>query len=219
MAYHGGLQKYFQRAESASFFGREIGIMYTHAHLRYCEALAHSGKAEEFFRALSQINPIGIRELVPTATLRQANCYYSSSDAAFADRYEAFNDYDKVKRGEVALEGGWRVYSSGAGIGVRLIMQCFLGLRQEKAALVVDPVIPAALDGLKVKTQLAGRPVEVTYQIKANGCGPVAISLNGVALDFVREHNPYRSGAARIPMDAIAAKFTGKADQLEVSLG
>ena len=46
MAYHGGPQKYFQRAESASFFGREIGIMYTHAHLRYCEALARFGDAD-----------------------------------------------------------------------------------------------------------------------------------------------------------------------------
>ena len=84
-----------------------------------------------------------IRELVPAAALRQANCYYSSSDAAFADRYEAFADYDEVKRGEVPLEGGWRVYSSGAGIGVRLIMQCFLGLRLERGRLVIDPVIPA----------------------------------------------------------------------------
>ncbi len=219
MAYHGGLQKYFQRAESASFFGREIGIMYTHAHLRYCEALAHYGDADGFFHALSQINPIGIQELVPTATLRQANCYYSSSDAAFADRYEAFADYDQVKRGKIALEGGWRVYSSGAGIGVRLIMQCFLGLRQEQTALVVDPVIPAALDGLKVKTQLAGRPVEVTYRIKAKGCGPHSVSLNGGNLDFIREQNPYRPGAARIPMDAIVARLTGQNDQLAVSLG
>ena len=30
--YQGGLQQRFQRAESSSFFGREIGIMYTHAH-------------------------------------------------------------------------------------------------------------------------------------------------------------------------------------------
>jgi cellobiose phosphorylase len=218
MAYHGGPQKYFQRAESASFFGREIGIMYTHAHLRYCEALAHFGDADGFFRALSQINPIGIRELVPSATLRQANCYYSSSDAAFSDRYEAFDDYDKVKRGEIALEGGWRVYSSGAGIGARLIMQCFLGLRQEKSSLVVDPVIPAALDGLKVRMQLAGRSVEVTYRIKARGCGPVSVKLNGVDLDFIRENNPYRSGAARISMDAIVARLTGNADQLAVLL-
>ena len=46
--------------------------------------------ADGFFRALCQTNPIGIRDRVPAATLRQANCYYSSSDAAFMDRYEAY---------------------------------------------------------------------------------------------------------------------------------
>jgi cellobiose phosphorylase len=218
MAYHGGLQKYFQRAESASFFGREIGIMYTHAHLRYCEALARFGDADGFFHALCQANPIGIRELVPSAALRQANCYYSSSDAAFSDRYEAFADYDKVKRCEIGLEGGWRVYSSGAGIGVRLIMQCFLGLRQERAALVVDPVIPPSLDGLKARVRLAGHPVEATYRINGKGCGPVSVNLNGVDLKFIPEKNPYRSGAARISMDAIVAGLTGNADMLTVLL-
>ncbi|MFH0814105.1 MAG: hypothetical protein V2A69_14895, partial [Pseudomonadota bacterium] len=94
--------------------------MYTHAHLRYAEALARYGEAGGFFLALCQANPIGIHTLVPAATLRQANCYYSSSDAAFADRYQAFAEYDRVKKGEVPLDGGWRVYSSGAGIGVRL---------------------------------------------------------------------------------------------------
>jgi cellobiose phosphorylase len=148
-----------------------------------------------FFHALSQINPIGLREIVPSATLRQANCYYSSSDAAFSDRYEAFDDYAKVKSGEMPLEGGWRVYSSGAGISMRLIMHCFLGLREESLSVVVDPVIPAALNGLKVEMTLAGRPVEVTYHIIGKGCGPVSINLNGVNLHFSRDHNAYRPGA------------------------
>ena len=78
-----------------------------------------------FSMALCQANPIGIRDLVPGATLRQANCYYSSSDAAFADRYEAFAEYDRVKKGEVPLDGGWRVYSSGPGIWTRLLIQSF----------------------------------------------------------------------------------------------
>jgi 1,2-beta-oligoglucan phosphorylase len=34
IAYHGGPQTVFRRAESSSFFGREIGLMYVHAHLR-----------------------------------------------------------------------------------------------------------------------------------------------------------------------------------------
>jgi len=39
-----------------------------------------------------------------------------------------------------------------------------------------------------------------------------------VDLDFIRENNPYRSGAARISMDAIVARLTGNADQLAVLL-
>jgi cellobiose phosphorylase len=219
MVYHGGLQTYFQRAESASYFGREIGIMYMHAHLRYCEALARFGDAEGFFRALCQLNPIAIRELVPSAAPRQANCYYSSSDAAFADRYEAFSDYEKVNRGEIALEGGWRVYSSGAGIGVRLIMQCFLGLRLEKSALVVDPVIAPELDGLTARLDLAGHPLEVVYRIGKTGRGTVAIDLNGRSIDFSREANPYRPGAARVDMDDLVRRLTGAGDRLIISLG
>ena len=156
MAYHGGLQKYFQRAESSTFFGREIGLMYTHAHLRYAEALWRYGDAEGFFRALCKACPIGIRSLVPAATLRQANCYYSSSDAAFADRYEAYAEYGRMMRGEKPLDGGWRIYSSGAGIGVSLIIRCFLGLRPEQAVLAVDPVMPAHLDGLQAELEMAG---------------------------------------------------------------
>ena len=218
MAYHGGMMENFQRAETATYFGREIGIMYMHAHLRYCEALARFGDADAFFTALRQTNPIALRELVPSSTLRQANCYYSSSDPAFADRYQAFDEYEKVKSGEIPIEGGWRVYSSGAGISVRLIMQCFLGLRQETAAFFIDPVIPAALDGLTATLQLSGHSVEVTYHIKSKGCGPTAIQLNGKDLEFTREPNPYRPGAARISMEHITRELTVGSNRLSVWL-
>ena len=218
MAYHGGLQTNFQRAESASYFGREIGIMYMHAHLRYCEALARFGDVGGFFRALCQINPIAISELVPSAAPRQANCYYSSSDAAFADRYKAFEEYDKVNSGQVALEGGWRVYSSGAGIGTRLIMQCFLGLRMEKSVLVVDPVMPLELDGLRLKVVLGGESIEVIFRIGKTGCGVVSIDLNGVALEFTRDPNAYRIGAARVSMDELKRQLGGDGDQLTVMI-
>ncbi|QIF04319.1 hypothetical protein [Roseimicrobium sp. ORNL1] len=219
LAYRGGIQTYFQRAESASYFGREIGIMYTHAHLRYCEALARYGDAEAFFHALCQANPIAIRQIVPSASLRQANCYYSSSDPAFADRYEAFAHYDKVNLGEVSLEGGWRVYSSGAGIATRLIMQCFLGIRLEKESVVLDPVMPVALDGLRARLLVSGRPLEVWYRVADKGCGITCVKLNGSPLDFTREPNAYRQGGVRIPLARFISRFSGKADQLVISLG
>ena len=53
VAYRGGPQTIFRRAESSSFFGREIGLMYVHAHLRYGEAMAVLGEAEALWEALS----------------------------------------------------------------------------------------------------------------------------------------------------------------------
>ena len=219
MAYHGGLQTYFQRAESSSFFGREIGLMYTHAHLRYAEALWHYGDVENFFLALCKANPILIRQLIPMAAMRQANCYYSSSDAAFADRYEAFERYDEAMQGHVALEGGWRVYSSGAGICMSLILRCFLGLRQEKTLLILDPVIPPSLDGLTIDWEMAGYCFEVAYQIKSLGYGPVAVSLNQTELPFSRSDNPYRVGAVEIPMAEVRGKLTNGLNRLTIQLG
>jgi len=218
MEYHGGPQRYFQRAESGAFFGREIGLMYTHAHLRYAEALWRYGAVDEFFRALCLANPIGIRNLVPSATLRQANCYYSSSDAAFADRYEAHEQYDRAMRGTVPLDGGWRVYSSGAGIGVSLILRCFLGVRQEKSALVLDPAIPPSLDGLQVEMELLGCRFELSYRIERTGCGPIAIDLNGADLPFTRLENPYRLGAAETSMETILERLSGGVNRLLIRL-
>lgn len=219
LEYRGGLQHYFQRAESAAFFGREIGLMYTHAHLRYAEALAHYGDADGFFLALSQANPIALRTLVPAATLRQANCYYSSSDAAFADRYQAFTEYDRLHKGEIPLDGGWRVYSSGAGIMVRLILQCFLGLRLGESLLVVDPVVPKSLDGLRVEWELARRRVDIVYHVEKAGCGPMKVACNGKALPFARRVNPYRIGAAEVPMVALEDRLNSDTNRIEIWLG
>jgi cellobiose phosphorylase len=218
MTYHGGPERIFQRAETATFFGREIGLMYTHAHLRYAQALAHLGEAERFFEALCRANPIGVRALVPTATLRQSNCYYSSSDAAFADRYQASAEYARVARGTIALDGGWRVYSSGAGIALGLIMRRLLGMSLEAQALRLDPVIPSALDGLIHETTLLAHPTQVQYRIGRAGCGVNAIELNGQPLEFNHEDNPHRRGAALVPRAALVGALLAR-NTLRVDLG
>jgi CRISPR-associated protein Csx3 len=219
MPYRGGPQRIFQRAESATFFGREIGLMYMHAHLRYAQALAHVGQAEGFFHALCQANPIGIGSIVSRATLRQANCYYSSSDAAFEDRYQASAEYQRVLRGRVGLDGGWRVYSSGAGIALGLIVRSFLGLSCESDVLRVDPVIPRSLDGLRAETTLLGRPLELRYRIGAAGCGVNEIVLNEQPLAFSRESNPHRPGAALVAMAALQGRLKDVRNTLTIDIG
>ena len=219
MPYHGGTQRIFQRAETATYFGREIGLMYTHAHLRHAQALAHVGEADRFFRALCQANPIGIGSIVPTATLRQANCYYSSSDAAFDDRYHASDEYGRILQGTIALDGGWRVYSSGAGIALGLIIRRFLGLSCEASSLRVDPVMPTALDGLRVDTTLRGRPIEVRYQIGSAGCGVVEVCLNDKPLSFTLEANPHRRGAAMVVLASVLEQLKPQNNVLTVRIG
>jgi cellobiose phosphorylase len=140
--YHGGIERTFRRAESASFFGREIGLMYTHAHLRYGEAMAVLGEADALWDALLVANPIGVTQRVANAARRQRNAYFSSSDAAFADRYEASAAWARVKEGDIAVEGGWRVYSSGPGLYVNVLVRHALGLRRAFGQRVRAPVPP-----------------------------------------------------------------------------
>jgi len=219
MEYRGGTQKLFQRAETATYFGREIGLMYMHAHLRYAQALAHVGDAERFFRALCQANPIGIRSIVPGATLRQANCYYSSSDAAFEDRYQASAEYGRVADGTIPFDGGWRVYSSGAGIALGLIFRRFLGLSVEWNQLSIDPVIPASFDGMRVEIPLLDRPFEIVYAIRGSGCGVNALVLNDQPLEFTTDENPHRRGAALVERTSFVRALRSQNNVLRIDVG
>lgn len=219
LKYQGGPTTLFQRAESSSFFGREIGLMYTHAHLRYAESLAYYGDAERCFQALCIINPIGVQTLIPTARLRQANTYHSSSDAVFEDRYQAQTQYEKVREGKVDLEGGWRVYSSGPGIALALVLRVFLGLHIQRKQWVIDPVVPHRLSGLRIKTMLPGWPLEIVYVVKQLGVGPLEIRLNDVPLPFTRCPHPYRLGGVDIPVTAVLVeKKDTEQNQLVITL-
>ena len=151
LPYHGGRQTIFQRAESAAFFGREIGLMYVHAHLRQAQAMAGLAKAQALWDALLLVNPIAVTEQVPQAALRQRNAYFSSSDAAFDDRYQASREWQRVRSGTIAVDGGWRIYSSGPGIYTSLLIRQVFGLRREFGARLVKPCLPPALSGLTLE--------------------------------------------------------------------
>src|SRR5690606_16008330 len=200
LRYQGGPQRIFQRAESSTYFGREIGLMYVHEHLRYAEAQARMGKPDALLQALRQAIPVDYQQVVPQGTARQANCYYSSSDVLFSSRYAADEHYDEVVEGKRPLEGGWRVYSSGLGIYVTLVVWRLLGLRIEHGQLIIDPVLAPSLDGLEAVLRFRGRPVRFVYHVEGQGFGPRAISVNGKAAQFDREESPYRPGGAVLPL-------------------
>ncbi len=188
----------FQRAEASTFFGREIGLMYMHAHLRYAEALARVGNGPGLLRALALAQPVGMTDRVPSAQPRQSTCYYSSSDAAFPDRYAADEHYGDIADGSVPLEGGWRVYSSGPGLFVQLLVQHQLGLRVRGTAVEIDPVLDPDLDGLVVRVPLLGRRRTVRYAIGPHGHGVVAVRAGNSALRTNSLVNPYRDGGVSV---------------------
>ena len=177
--------------------------MYTHRICAMPRRYGSTAMPMASSRALCQTVPIALDTRVPAATLRQANCYYSSSDAAFADRYNAYAKYGRALAGEIPLDGGWRIVSSGAGIATALILRCFLGLRWEPSRLVIDPAIPRGLDGLRAEVELGGMRFEIAYRIAVHGCGVVTLELNGRDLPFNRKLNPYRIGGAELSLGAL----------------
>ncbi len=148
VSYRGGPQTTFRRAESSSYFGREIGLMYVHAHLRYAEAMAVLGEADAVFEALLLANPISVTDRLAQATPRQRNAYFSSSDAAFPDRYAASEEWARVKSGTIAVDGGWRVYSSGPGIYTNLIIRHVLGRDRRWEERFTRPLLPKPLQDM-----------------------------------------------------------------------
>jgi len=209
----------FQRAEASTFFGREIGIMYTHAHLRYAEALARHGDGQALLKALALVNPIGVSERIPNARPRQSTCYYSSSDAAFADRYEAADHYGEAMAGSVSLEGGWRVYSSGPGIVLRLVVESMLGVRRRGDLLEIDPVLDPDLDRLQATVPIDGRPVDLTFRVGPRGVGPLDVVFNGVTMASAPLSNPYRRAGVAIDMALLrAAMSTSGSNHLQIQV-
>ncbi|AJS61132.1 GH36-type glycosyl hydrolase domain-containing protein [Paenibacillus sp. IHBB 10380] len=193
--YVGGVSTHFKRAEQASNFGREVGLQYVHAHIRYVEAMAKLGKEEEVWSGLARINPIGIQDVVPNAELRQSNAYFSSSDGKFNTRYDAQDRFDELRSGQVPVKGGWKIYSSGPGIYMNQLISNALGIRQEAGSLIIDPVLPQTLDGLRFDFEYAGAPVQFVYHLTS---GENRVSVNGQDVATETTTNRYRTGGLRI---------------------
>ncbi|MBS1653247.1 MAG: hypothetical protein JSU05_00250 [Bacteroidetes bacterium] len=198
LRYKGGIQEIFQRAESSTFFGREIGLMYIHEHIRYAESQAVLGKADEFIKALRQAAPVAYRDVVANSNLRQANCYYSSSDVTFKTRYEADEKYADILSGKLRVDGGWRVYSSGPGIYISLVIKKLLGFRAYNDYIVIDPVLTKEMDGLAASFKYKGFDLQWSFSVKSGSFAPKSIHINGEEISFTIEENPYREGGALI---------------------
>lgn len=214
--YAGGVSTNFKRAEQASNFGREVGLQYVHAHIRFVEAMAKLGKTEEAWLGLQMINPIGLRDVVPNAEWRQSNSYYSSSDGKFNTRYEAQERFNELRKGEVQVKGGWRIYSSGPGIYMNQLISNCLGIRMEAGDLVIDPILPLELDGLKFQYSVLGHSIQFEYRL--TGGSARSITINGREVAVSEMANRYRQGAMRVSGQELNALLTDQTNNIVIHM-
>lgn len=199
--YDGGVSRLFKRAEQAANVGREISLQYTHAHIRYIEAMAKVGDGKEAWDSLFTINPILIQHSVSNANIRQSNLYFSSSDGDYNDRYEYERNFGLLKTGDINVKGGWRLYSSGPGIYIRQLVSNVLGIRFNKEGLIIDPVLPVELDGLKFTYQCFGRKLHLQFRI--NGATINKAYNNKIEIPSTPLVNPYRNSGILISKEEL----------------
>ncbi|AYG00645.1 GH36-type glycosyl hydrolase domain-containing protein [Lactococcus allomyrinae] len=193
-AYHGGISTHFKRAEQAANFGREIGLLYVHAQIRYVEAMAKVGRAKEAWKALEQTIPVGLQEVVNNAEPRQANVYFSSSDGDFKTRYAAQENFDKLKSGNIGVKGGWRLYSSGPGIFTNQVIAHLAGIEMTASGLKVDPVFPEDMDEVCFDFNINGKNLHFNL---SKGETYAAI-IDNQLIDSENVYNPYRKSGILI---------------------
>ncbi len=211
-AYHGGVSTNFKRAEQAANFGREIGLQYVHAHIRFTEAMAKLGQKEETWHALGVINPIQLQERVPNAELRQANVYFSSSDGDFKTRLEAQENFGKLRDGSVGVKGGWRVYSSGPGIYMNQLISNVLGIREMADDLFLDPVLPTELSDLTMTYRVFDQPVKIHF----HEASKEQVLINGQPVDYTLAENSYRKGAFCLDKSAVLPLFNKEINHIDI---
>lgn len=214
-SYAGGVSTHFKRAEQAAFFGREVALQYVHAHIRFIEAMAKLGKADEAWYGLKVVNPVGITDVVKNAARRQSNCYFSSSDGDFATRYEAQEKFNALRTGDVPVKGGWRIYSSGPGIYMHQLIANCLGIRVEDGDLIIDPVLPKRLLGLQFTFIYDCYPVTFHYLLTA--CEVTQVTVNNSTVAIVRIANRYRNSGVRIAKKLLLGLLNEQNNEIVIS--
>ena len=215
--YAGGVSQIFKRAEQAANLGREVGLAYIHAHIRYIEAMAKIGKPEETWINLEKINPIGINDVVSNSSLRQANAYFSSSDGDFNTRYDAQDNFNELKTKERDVKGGWRIYSSGPGIYINQLISNVLGIRKNSETLTFDPVLPEDLNGLELSYQLENRLLKIKFNLNE----PInELKINGTLVEVAKNNNRYRTEGLSIDLDTLYSLTTVEGiNEVELFIG
>jgi cellobiose phosphorylase len=181
--------------------------------------MAHLGNADAMLTAFGMVNPADLKSSVSNALPRQANAYFSSSDADVASRYEAAERYDEIVSGKISVHGGWRIYSSGPGIFLSLVLTRMLGIRGHYGHIIIDPVLPRELNGLEATIPWENHWLNVRFEVRNATHTPNKVSLNGCELKPAKlTENPYRQGGWMIDADTFSKHLGPEGNLLEITL-
>lgn len=185
--YNHGFNSLFQRAEQASTVGREVGLQYVHAHIRYIEAMAKLKRSDIVVDALNQIQPFDINEYVENSMLKQRNTYFSSSEGDFKTRYEFADNLEKLKTGDVSVKTGWRVYSSGPGIYINQLISNVLGVKVINNKLYLEPVLDDSFNNTSLNYSFSNKVVSIKFIKSSESCILINDSntQNGIDIDSI----------------------------------
>ena len=106
---------------------------------------------------LQVVNPIAVTERLAHASPWQRNAYFSSSDAAFRDRYQANAEWERVRTGDIGVDGGWRVDSSGPGLYTHILLRYAFGVRRHFSKRAVLPLLPRSLSPVRLEMDIDGQ--------------------------------------------------------------
>ncbi len=215
--YSGGLMSHFQRAETATFVGREIGLMYVHAHLRWCEAMARWGDADALWLGLTQVLP-------PATVARGARGPTAPGEHLPVELGRGLPRPGRVRRpvrrGAHGRDGpGGRladllVRPGGAAADRRPLV---LGVRRRRGRSTIDPVLPARLDGLTATVPLGGRPAPGPLPRGRRGPRTVRRPAGRRDLPATRSANPYRRGGLVVELADLEEALRPGGDELEIT--
>ena len=161
---------------------RENGGQYTHGAVWLIRALFEEGRADEAYELLRMISPVTRSEQPGTAAVYKAEPY-----AVAADVYAS---------PEAKGRAGWTLYTGSAGWYYRTAVESFLGLRIEGDRLMVEPRVPAGMEGYTAVFTRDGGKVRLLVE---KGGSP-GLFVDGQAAGFIPLDA--RSHTARLVLDA-----------------
>lgn len=144
---------------------RENGGQYTHAACWMIMAFAELGSNNRVWELLNMVNPLNHGKTAEEIAIYKVEPYVIAADVYAGKQH--------------AGRGGWTWYTGSAGWMYRVIIESFLGLKQQGNKLFIKPCVPEHWNSFKINYRYQNSVYNITVNIIKNG-GPSKISVNNV---------------------------------------